>query len=157
MTENGAPGSYAVRQVTWSDARLELAAVRRTVFIEEQGVPEELEWDEDDADAVHALARTPQEVAIGTARLLRDGRIGRMAVVKSWRGRGVGSAILRFLIQAAARLGHPLPRLHAQTHALSFYARHGFAAVGEEFMEAGIPHRATVLSREPYDRARTSR
>lgn len=136
---------YAVRQVTWRDARHALAAVRRAVFIEEQHVPEELEWDGEDEDALHVLAEAADGTPIGTGRLIRSGRIGRMAVVAAWRGQGVGRAILDALLEAARATGHSELRLHAQTHATAFYARAGFAARGDEFMEAGIPHREMVL------------
>ncbi|MGE5524817.1 MAG: GNAT family N-acetyltransferase [Rhodospirillaceae bacterium] len=140
---------YVVHRVTWQERREALSSVRREVFIVEQGVPEELEWDEDDVRSVHVLAASTAAVPIGTGRLLPDGRIGRMAVLRSWRRRGVGSAILRALLDAARELGHEEVRLHAQTHALAFYAKHGFVAIGEQFMEAGIPHREMVLRCRP--------
>ena len=136
---------YTVECVTWRDARDRLSAVRRAVFVVEQGVPEDLEWDEHDAEAVHALASTATGIAVGTGRLLRDGHIGRMAVVSEWRRCGVGSAILQTLLGTARALRYAEVKLHAQTHALQFYARHGFATSSEEFMEAGIPHREMFL------------
>jgi predicted GNAT family N-acyltransferase len=140
---------YTVRHVRWCDARDQLSAVRRAVFVVEQSVPEDLEWDEHDAEAVHALASTTAGAPIGTGRVLRDGRIGRMAVVSEWRGRGVGGAILQSLLDAARERGYADLKLHAQTHAIGFYVRHGFAVAGDEFMEAGIPHREMLL-RPPY-------
>lgn len=119
----------------------DLRAVREPVFIVEQQVPEELEWDEADPLSVHVLARDADGTPIGTARLTPDHRIGRMAVLQAWRGRGVGAAMLNALIQRARELGYPELELHAQTHALGFYERHGFNAFGEEFDEAGIAHR----------------
>lgn len=116
------------------------------MFIIEQQVPEELEWDEADAVSVHALALDGEGRAIGTGRLLPDGRIGRMAVVREWRRRGVGSAILKWLVASARRQEFHVLHLHAQTHALDFYANHGFIAQGDDFSEAGIPHRKMVLS-----------
>lgn len=148
----GQPLQYDVKLVLWDDARPELAGVRRAVFIEEQRVPEELEWDEHDAHAIHALASTAAGTPIGTGRLLSDGRIGRMAVLGPFRGRGVGSAILRLLLEAARERGYPEVRLHAQTHALRFYAKYGFVAEGDEFIEAGIPHREMVLRRRQPSR-----
>jgi predicted GNAT family N-acyltransferase len=145
MPSDDASRRYAVERVTWADARESLACVRRAVFIEEQGVPEALEWDADDASAVHALASDAEGVPIGTARLLRTGRIGRMAVLPAWRRRGVGTAMLRLLIGTAREGGLPRLVLHAQVHAMPFYERHGFVARGEEFSEAGIPHREMVL------------
>lgn len=132
---------YTVTVLRWQDAHAALAAVRRAVFVVEQAVPEELEWEAADHAAVHVLACTADGVPIGTGRLLIDGRIGRMAVVREWRGRGVGAALLRELIATAEARGITKLHLHAQTHALPFYARFGFVPTGPEFMEAGIPHR----------------
>ena len=137
---------YTVECVSWATARDALSSVRRAVFVVEQGVPEHLEWDEHDAHAVHALARSGDGAAIGTGRLSCDGRIGRMAVVAPWRGAGVGSVLLRTLLAEAHARRYPSVTLHAQTHALDFYAKHGFVARGDEFMEAGIPHREMVLT-----------
>lgn len=111
------------------------------VFIVEQRVPESLEWDEFDAVSMHALAQDADGQAIGTGRLLPDGHIGRMAVVRDWRGRGVGSAVLEFLVDCAQKRGDGAVHLNAQTHAIGFYQRYGFVAHGDEFQDAGIPHR----------------
>lgn len=140
---------YIVQPVSWQDAQSPLAGVRRAVFVVEQGVPEELEWDEHDAAAAHVLASAAGGSPVGAGRLTEDGRIGRMAVLAQWRGRGVGSAMLRLLIGIARERNAPSVKLHAQTHAMPFYARHGFRAVGEEFLEAGIPHREMVLQLAP--------
>lgn len=144
---------YIVQPVNWHDARAALAAVRRRVFIEEQGVPEELEWDEYDAAAVHVLA-CAADTPIGTGRLIESGRIGRLAVLAHWRGRGVGDALLDLLIGIARERRYAVVKLHAQTHAISFYARHGFNAVGADFLEAGIPHREMVLQLPPASASR---
>ena len=124
----------------WSTLGPSLEALRREVFIVEQGVPEELEWDEYDAVSVHALALIDGE-AVGCGRLLPDGHIGRMAVRKAFRRQGVGRALLDSLVTAAIGRGLSLLQLHAQTHAEGFYAQAGFVAEGDEFGEAGIPHR----------------
>jgi predicted GNAT family N-acyltransferase len=137
--------TFIVREVAWHTHRVELQAIRRAVFVEEQHVPEELEWDEADARCRHVLAFAAAGEAVGTGRLLPDGHIGRMAVLASWRGRGAGSAILEFLLTLARRQQFDVVQLHAQTHALGFYAKHGFAIAGDEFMEAGIPHRPMTL------------
>lgn len=136
---------FTVREVEWHTYAVELRAIRRAVFIEEQRVPEELEWDDVDARCHHVLAYTSEGEAIGTGRLLPDGHIGRMAVLLAWRGKGAGSAILQVLLTLARRHRFAVARLNAQTHAVGFYAKHGFAVTGEEFMEAGIPHRAMLL------------
>lgn len=130
----------------WGSDQRRLSQIRRTVFIEEQGVPEELEWDDDDAAAVHLLAVDNDEMPIGCARLLPDGHIGRMAVLQPWRGKGVGRALLQKSLELARAQGHSIVRLSAQTHAAAFYGRHGFVAEGDEYLEAGIPHRAMNIS-----------
>jgi predicted GNAT family N-acyltransferase len=140
------PGSaYYVQRVDWESAAPALRHVRRLVFIEEQGVPEELEWDEWDARCVHLLARTPTGAPVGTSRLLPDAHIGRMAVLPRWRRRGVASAMLRELLTVARERGDEAVRLNAQTQAMPFYLRFGFVAQGPEFQDAGIPHRLMVL------------
>ena len=131
---------YTVREVGWIDGRPALAAVRVKVFVEEQHVPEDEEWDAEDAHCRHVLAVTAAGAPIGTGRLLRDGHIGRMAVLEEWRGRGIGSALMRRLLELAREERHEVVRLHAQTHALGFYEKLGFVAEGKEFLEAGIPH-----------------
>jgi predicted GNAT family N-acyltransferase len=110
------------------------------VFVIEQHVPIELEWDEMDAHCLHAIARNSQGEAVGTGRLLPDGHIGRMAVMASARGTGVGGHILISLMAAAKQRGDHRVMLSAQCHAEGFYAAHGFVVVGEEYMEAGIKH-----------------
>lgn len=124
----------------WAQCRDAASRVRYQVFVEEQRVPAELELDEWDERSRHALAHAPDGSVVGTGRLLPDGHIGRMAVLAEARGSGVGSALLRALIDEARRLGHAEVVLNAQTHAQPFYARHGFAAFGDVFDDAGIPH-----------------
>jgi predicted GNAT family N-acyltransferase len=131
---------FTIRHVAWAASWDDLHAIRRKVFIEEQQVPEELEWDGEDEASTHVLAVAADGMPIGTARLLRDGHIGRMAVLKEWRRRGVGSALMSHLLGVARASGHAVVRLHAQAHAAGFYAKHGFSVEGGEFIEAGIPH-----------------
>ena|SRR5437016_1017290 len=128
----------------WEKAKSQAQRIRVAVFVEEQGVPPELEMDEHDDRCMHALAFVGKE-AVGTGRLLRDGHIGRMAVLKPWRGRGVGAALLRALVQAARERGDGEVLLSAQVHALPFYRAHGFAPFGDIYEEAGIPHQAMRL------------
>jgi predicted GNAT family N-acyltransferase len=144
-----APPPFPVRAVNWYASEKALRAIRTRVFVQEQNVPEELEWDGLDEASYHVLAVAADGTPIGTARLMRDGRIGRMAVLKEWRGRGVGSALLRYLLVIAHKMGFDEVELHAQTHAVPFYARHGFRVAGEEFIEAGIPH--VVMRRTTKD------
>jgi len=136
---------YFIVPAVWSVDADALKAVRTSVFIEEQNIPESEEWDVDDLLADHALARTPAGEAIATGRLTGDGRIGRMAVLKSWRGEGVGAAILRHLIERAAQRGLRHLKLHAQSYAIPFYASAGFVPSGAEFLECDIPHQTMVL------------
>lgn len=120
--------------------RAALQGVREAVFVLEQHVPPEIETDDDDPRSVHALARADDGTPIGTGRLVPGGRIGRMAVLRDWRGRGVGTMLLQCLLdQARARRCIDIS-LHAQRDAVPFYQHHGFTAVGAEFVEAGIPH-----------------
>jgi predicted GNAT family N-acyltransferase len=128
-----------IELMDWDAARREASRIRTTVFVEEQRVPPEIEMDQHDAACVHALAYA-QGRAVGTGRLLPDGHIGRMAVLKESRSLGVGGAILERLVAEARRRGMPQVVLSAQTHALGFYRRHGFREVGAVFEEAGIPH-----------------
>jgi hypothetical protein len=129
-----------IELLDWPAAREGATRVRTIVFVDEQGVPPEIELDDFDAVSDHALAIDASGEAIGTGRLLPDGHIGRMAVLKERRGRGIGDALLEALIRRAGDHGLPEVVLNAQTHAAPFYARHGFRAHGPEFEEAGIPH-----------------
>lgn len=133
----------AVRIVlgTWAELADRAAPIRFQVFVDEQGVPVEMELDEFDPLSCHALALVG-EAPVGTGRLLPDGHIGRMAVDAGWRGHGVGAALLAALIDEAQRRCQPVLALSAQTHALGFYARFGFVPVGPEYEEAGLPHQA---------------
>jgi len=138
-----------IRVVPAVDKRLKQMAfeIRRRVFIEEQGVPESIELDSDDAHAYHALAMLGEQ-AIGCARMVPHHeyvKIGRMAVIREWRGRGVGRRLLDFLVGEARSLGYRRAVLHAQLHAEGFYLKAGFRPIGPEFDEAGIPHRRMEL------------
>lgn len=132
---------YSITQCRWQNAEQALRQIRETVFMQEQQVPEELEWDGEDEAATHLLASDDSGAAIGCARILADGHIGRMAVLEPWRGRGVGTALLRSALEVVHSQGHGLAFLDAQSYAIPFYERLGFEAEGEEFMDAGIPHR----------------
>ncbi|MBO4253631.1 GNAT family N-acetyltransferase [Streptomyces griseorubiginosus] len=130
-------------------------AVRKEVFVGEQGVPEDIEYDAYDPVAVHVLAVRDDGVPLGTGRLLHGeaaaakvdgdlsvGSLGRLAVTREARGLGVGVALVRAIEDAARARGLTAVDLHAQTHALGFYERLGYEAYGPEYPEAGIPHRA---------------
>ncbi len=133
---------FTVRDVTWEHEGPRLRAVRIAVFIVEQNIPEELEWDEFDTTSMHVIAEDDAGSPVGCGRLLSDGHIGRMAVISDWRGRGVGAAMLERLVALARTRGSGRALLNAQSHAIPFYARFGFTPVGQPFMEAGIPHQA---------------
>ncbi len=132
--------AFTLRITDWSTDAPSLRAVRMAVFVVEQNIPETLEWDEHDPVSVHALAEAMDGTPIGCGRLLSDGHIGRMAVLANWRGQGVGAALLEALLELAGERNVVRVRLHAQTRAMPFYARFGFAPVGDAFTEAGIPH-----------------
>ena len=120
----------------------ELHYLRRSVFVIEQQIPEDLEFDELDPQCYHYIVRDTQCHPIGTARLTAEGKIGRMAVLSEWRKQGVGASLLQALIEKARSLGLTKVTAHAQVSALSFYEKHGFTRQGEVFIEAGIPHQA---------------
>ena len=125
----------------WTAMRAGAEPVRYAVFVEEQKVPPEIELDDFDPVSLHALAFDRAGRLLGTGRLLPDGHVGRMAVLRQARGTGVGSALLAALLQAARARGDREVALSAQTHAIPFYERFGFVAEGEEYDDAGIPHR----------------
>ncbi len=126
--------------------------LRRVVFIEEQGVSEADERDDLDADAVHLLARV-DGVAVGSARLLQQGgtgKIGRVCVLGSARGQGIGAALIRAAIEEFRGMpGVSKVKLGAQTHAIAFYQQLGFTAYGDVYDDAGIPHRDMVFALQP--------
>jgi len=131
-----------IELLPWERARDPASRIRFRVFVEEQGVPREIELDVQDARCLHAVAFDEKGVAVGTGRLLPDGHIGRMAVLEQCRRRGVGTLLLDRLIDAARQRGDREVLLSAQVHAVEFYRKHGFETVGEIYEEAGIPHRA---------------
>lgn len=143
-TPENAEQHFNVDRVTWKDAEGDLRMLREMIFIREQHVPPELEWDGKDEDCIHVIARDEKKRPIGTARMTRDGHIGRMAVLRSWRNRGVGSKMLTALTTIARARQLPRVYLDAQTQAIKFYQRHEFETQGEEFMDAGIPHQHMV-------------
>ncbi|MEU3411455.1 GNAT family N-acetyltransferase [Streptomyces sp. NPDC006658] len=146
---------YTVRVAEDAVDREACFAVRKEVFVAEQGVAEDIEYDAYDAVAVHVLAVREDGLPLGTGRLLHGdaaaaktggdasvGSLGRLAVTRAARGLGVGAALVRAIEEAARARGLTAVDLHAQTQALGFYERLGYAAYGPEFPDAGIPHRA---------------
>lgn len=133
-------GGICVQSAPWPQHRAALYGVRDAVFVREQGVPEDIEHDAQDALAMHFIARTADGTPIGTARLLPDAHIGRLAVLAAWRGHGVGRLLMQAALAAAHAHGMTRVCLHAQRQAQGFYESLGFVAQGPEFLEAGIPH-----------------
>jgi predicted GNAT family N-acyltransferase len=133
------PG-YTLRLASWQEDSHALKLVREAVFIYEQGISVELEWDGLDPDSIHVLALDAMRHPIGTARLRPDGAIGRMAVLKEWRRSGVGSGLLERLLREASDRQIPQVTLNAQAYVADFYRKFGFEATGDEFIEARIPH-----------------
>lgn len=133
--------SFNIEKVTWQTHAKQLIAVREAVFIVEQHVPIALEWDGLDDASQHLIALSDAGEAIGCARLLGDGSIGRMAVMQPWRGLGVGSALLNAAIAYYQQLGVHVITLSAQVHAIGFYEKFGFTACSEAYLDAGILHR----------------
>jgi predicted GNAT family N-acyltransferase len=133
--------AFHIIHADWQRDREALRRVRDTVFVREQNVPPDLEWDGLDAACDHVLALDTEGRAIGTGRLTPEHAIGRMAVLLTWRGRGVGAAMLNALIARAQAHRWRHVQLHAQVPAIGFYQRFGFQCHGEEFIEAGIRHR----------------
>lgn len=131
--------------VLWAAAGAELSRIRHQVFVVEQGVPVELEVDGLDPQSTHVRACSAANEVIGTARLLPDGHIGRVAVLKNWRGRGIGQRMMEALIDQARSNDCAKVIVNAQMSALSFYERLGFRLAGDEFMDAGLPHRCMTL------------
>ncbi|MCG6116602.1 MAG: GNAT family N-acetyltransferase [Aquimonas sp.] len=134
------PEGFQIEQADYRRDFDTLRAIRDEVFVRGQQVPIEIELDALDPLCQHVIARAEDGRAIGTARLMPDGRIGRMAVQAPWRGRGVGGLMLERLIEIARGRGLRRVELHSQVHAQAFYERHSFEAFGEHFFEAGIEH-----------------
>jgi len=131
---------YRIELMSWDKAQPVAGPIRFAIFVGEQNVPPGIELDDMDAKSVHAIAYAPDGTAVGTGRLLPDGQIGRMAVVKEWRRQGVGAAILEALVEEARRRGHTEVVLSTQLQAAEFYRDHGFVAEGKVYQEAGILH-----------------
>jgi predicted GNAT family N-acyltransferase len=139
-----------VKRVSSSKEIEKAFAIRMRVFVREQGVPAEIEKDRDDGRAIHFLAFDSGR-AVGTARLVirqRSAKIGRMAVIKKYRGKGIGAKLLRRAIVTARRRGTKKIYLHAQVPVIGFYETMAFRCVGPVFKEAGIPHRKMVLTEQ---------
>jgi predicted GNAT family N-acyltransferase len=129
-----------VELMSWEQAQPVAGPLRFAIFVGEQNVPAGIELDDLDASCVHAVAFDIDNKPIGTGRLLPDGHIGRMAVVKEWRRRGIGAEILETLMAEARKRGHAEVVLSAQLQAAEFYRGFGFVAEGKVYEDAGILH-----------------
>lgn len=136
--------AITIRIVDWHQHQPALMAIRKAVFIDEQHVPMELEWDGRDKECTQFLALLDTQ-PVATARLTADGQIGRMAVLSEHRGHGIGAQLLAAVLEQARQTGFEQVFLHAQVSVIGFYNRQGFTAEGETFIEAGIEHQAMKL------------
>lgn len=136
---------FTVSLIAWRDGEPLLKPVREAVFIREQGIPEELEWDGLDENSRHALALSLQGEAIGCGRMQPDGHIGHIAVLPQWRKQKVGTAIMEALLDYARAQGYPQASVDVLSHYVPFYRSIGFAEQGETFMVAGQPHARMAL------------
>jgi predicted GNAT family N-acyltransferase len=139
--------TFNIEQLYWqSPKQALLKALREQVFIIEQSVPEYIEWDEYDESAIHLLALDDAQQAIGCARILLErGRVGRMGVLKQWRGQGVGYALLMEAIAICKAHGLKQLQLSSQTHAIQFYEKAGFVVSSDAYIDANIWHKDMVL------------
>lgn len=128
------------RITSFEEAEKDIRFIRDTVFWGEQKVPREIDWDGRDPLCVHVVATGDGAGVVGVGRIQPDGRIGRLAVLKQWRGRGIGAKMLSVLIESARSRGLQKVYLHAQLHAAAFYEKNAFKKDGAEFVEAGILH-----------------
>lgn len=131
---------FEIRAASWQDDAELIRQVRQQVFVLEQKIPEHLEWDGADANALHLLVFDRKRDAVGTGRLEPGGKIGRLAVMANFRRKGLGSRMLLRLVRIAGEAGLKKVYLHAQLPALAFYERHGFVREGKSFDEGGIEH-----------------
>ena len=136
-----------IERTSWANEveREAMIGIRHEVFVVEQEVPVELELDAADPECRHLLAFDPDGTPIGTARMQADGHIGRIAVVRPWRKRGIGAQLVEALVAAARESGLDSVDLDSQVHATGFYQKLGFEARGDVFMDAGIPHQNMLL------------
>lgn len=140
---------FRVEPADYSVDFKDLRSIREPVFVVEQQVPLEEEWDALDPQCHHVIARDAEHRPIGTGRLTPEHKIGRMAVLRDWRGRGVGEALLLALMDRARQLGWDTVSLNAQVGALGFYEKFGFQPYGARFEEAGIQHQAMRMAVDP--------
>jgi hypothetical protein len=128
-----------VRSVSFSHDEASIRFIRNSVFSGDQGIDPGLDFDGNDPEAIHVIAIF-NDNAVGTGRMLDDGHIGRVAVLAQYRGRGIGSGIVKCLMDEAKRGGYPRVYLGSQKHACEFYTKLGFAPYGDVYIEVDIEH-----------------
>ena len=131
---------FDIAIVNFSEKQAEITSVRRTVFVEEQNVPESIDFDGSDTDFIHVLASDKNGLPVGTARINREGRIGRMAVLKNYRWQGIGRKMIQALMDYGRKNAITNFHVSSQVTAAGFYKKMGFEPTGKEFLEAGIKH-----------------
>ncbi len=129
-----------IEQVKWQDMENHLRRIRTNVFIDEQNVPEEMEWDEYDKNCTHVIVEINGDY-VATGRLLENGQIGRMAVLQAYRNKGIGSRILEKILSIATSMNMKTVFLNSQVDVVEFYNKFGFVEEGGVFDDAGIPHK----------------
>lgn len=139
--------NLTIRDADWIEDNLAIKAIRTSVFINEQNIPCELEWDKEDTTAIHCLAFLNNS-PVATCRLQTDGQLGRMSVLKDYRNRGIGQKLLSFMIDSYHKKFKTTLFIHAQKHAVKFYEKFNFVIHGNEFLEANIPHYLMTLKNE---------
>ena len=140
---------FDIAIVSWSDKQAEITSVRRAVFVEEQSVPESIDFDGSDTEYIHVLASDKNGRPVGTARINRKGKIGRMAVLKKYRRRGIGRKMIQELMYYGRKNSITDFHVSSQVTAIGFYKKMGFEPYGEEFLEAAIMHINMKLKNPP--------
>ncbi|KXZ68312.1 GNAT family N-acetyltransferase [Acinetobacter venetianus] len=135
---------FSVKYGSWDQLQQDAKLIRELVFISEQNIPEQDEWDDQDAISQHFVVYD-QNQPIATARLLANNSVGRVAVLKAYRGQGIGRLIMLEIIAYAQAQKRPNLQLSSQVHAISFYGKLGFSIQGDEYDECGIPHIEMVM------------
>ena len=134
-----------IQTTSFEASKADISSIRDTVFCLEQNIPRDIEWDGEDSECTHVIASHHNGTSIGTGRIKSDGKIGRLAILKDFRGQGIGERVLMSLIDVARDKGLKQVYLHAQIQAESFYRKRGFQKDGDEFIEANIRHVKMVL------------
>lgn len=137
--------SYKLQSGSWDELEQDAKQIRKAVFVIEQQIPEQEEWDAQDALSLHFVVYVPDQhlnlvQPIATARLLKNNSIGRVAVLKQYRGQGVGCLIMQKVIEQAKIEQREYVELSSQVHAVAFYESLGFIKEGEVYLDCGIPH-----------------